>query len=245
MTSGFEPQSHRNRQVTKVVIQGLFTAIIAACASPPSQQSASESLTTRHSDNASQAASAEFQGVPMVYLVGTPSSGDLTPDAIATRTGAAITNDWDEASRAIEGQAYAVLMVDSGSYDVVDWEWIHPYYRSGMVIAAINTPLQVIASELHDAEYEDHPLTDWPGEYYSIISQAISGPPAAQTAIFEDPDYRPTGEDWLAIMHHGYESGADKPIVGTVSEPGNSEFFYRELTSELRNLKRTVERVDQ
>lgn len=243
MTS-LERQSHRSRQETRMVIQGLFAAIVAACASPPSQQSISESLTTRHRE-ASLPVSADFQGVPMVYLVGTPSSGDLTPDAIATRTGATITNDWDEASRIIEGQAYAVLMVDSGSYDAVDWEWIHPYFRSGIVIAAINTPLQVIASELHDADYEDHPLTDWPGEYYSIISHAISGPPAAETAIFEDPDYRPTGDDWLAIMHHGNESGADKPMVGTVSEPGSSEFFYRELTSELRNLKHTVERVDQ
>jgi len=46
-------------------------------------------------------------------------------------------------------------------------------------------------------------------------------------------------------MHNGHEVGADKPMVGTVSEPGMSEFFYRALTSELRNLKVTVERTDQ
>jgi len=185
MTTGFVPQSYRARQVTKVVIQAALIATLAACAPPKSQQSAPKFLATHKSNNDFQAVRAEFQGVPIVYLVGTPSSGDLTPHAIATRTGATITYDWDEAARVIEGQPYAFLIVDSDSYDNVDWKWIHPYYRSGLVIAAINTPLQAIASELHDAEYEDHPLTDWPGEYYSILSRAISGPPAAQTAIFE------------------------------------------------------------
>lgn len=169
----------------------------------------------------------------VVYLTGTPSNGELTPQALQANLGAIQTYQWQDVVNIQSITPIDVLIVDSGSLSLVDWDWIAQPYRFGLILVAINVHLSQLGQQLNEQVFADHPQESWSGEFYAVGHSCVNGTPAALTAVAQDPNHSPTGSDWVTEYLDGDELSTG-PSTGANIEPGTTAYFYRRIAMELR-----------
>lgn len=160
-----------------------------------------------------------------VYLIGSPSSDVLTPARFAQELASHhSTTEWQEVLT-LHGQTpINALIVDSGSYGIVDWQWVADRVGDGIVVVGVNVPLGTIAPLVTDAAVQGYlsevggvpvPPSAYPGDRVSILAaQAVSESSDAYFGLSDE------------YVNH--------PQSLAMGEAG--ELFFRRLNAHLLNL---------
>lgn len=168
----------------------------------------------------------------VVYLASQQSAGDLTPQRLATDLGAQIVTTWQDVLTAHANAEIDALIIDPGSISLVDWDWVKPKYRVGLMVVGINVHLETLGEALDEAEFAASSPGQWNGEFYSFAHASRNGTPASLTAIAQDPNHQPTGSDWVNEYLNGNESSTG-PSPSANIEPGTTKYFFLDITTEL------------